>query len=279
MSLTGYTPLCNMRPRRPQPSGSRAHAEASRVKTVAIIPARLSATRLPGKPLADLLGRPMIVHVIERVRRARGLSAVCVATDDPGIAAVSERAGARVVMTSPHCATGTDRVAEAALALDVDFILNVQGDEPLLPPEAVEALREALEEGAPRGIELATLARPLEPGEALFPQVVKVVLAEDGTALYFSRSVIPFPRDGSALVPLAHVGLYGYTRAALARLASLAPTRLERAEGLEQLRALGHGLKMAVRVGPWKTQAVDTPEDLERVRALLRTQTPGTSGA
>ncbi len=239
------------------------------MRTVAVIPARLASVRLPGKPLALLAGRPMIAHVVERVRRARGLARVIVATDAERIASVAAQAGAEAVLTSPECASGTDRVAEVARGIDADLVLNIQGDEPLLPTDAVEALRESLEEARARGVELATLARPLDPEEADLPQVVKVVRAEDGTALYFSRSLVPYPRQPGALEPLAHLGLYGYTREALLRLSALPPTALERAERLEQLRALGHGMRMAVTVGPWRTQAVDTPEDLARARALL----------
>lgn len=240
------------------------------VRTIAVIPARLASTRLPRKPLADIGGVPMIVRVLDRVRAARGLDDVLVATDSGDIAAVVERAGGRAVVTSPDCQSGTDRVAEAVRGLDADFVLNIQGDEPLLPPHAVEDLAETLKEAAGRGVELATLARPMAPDEADSPQVVKVVLAEDGTALYFSRAAIPFPRDPDRVQPLAHVGLYGYTRGALARVAALTPTALEQAEGLEQLRALGHGLRMAVRAGAYQTLAVDTPEDLEKVRTFLK---------
>jgi 3-deoxy-manno-octulosonate cytidylyltransferase (CMP-KDO synthetase) len=239
------------------------------VRTVAIIPARLGSTRLPRKALAEIAGRPMVAWVAERVLAARGLDEVVVATDAPEIADAARKAGARALMTSPACPSGTDRVAEAARSLGADLVLNIQGDEPLLPPDAVEALRDALADGASRGVPLATLARPLLPEEAALPQVVKVVRAEDGTALYFSRSLVPYPREAGCVEPLAHVGLYGYTAAALEALSRLAPTALERAEGLEQLRALGHGLRMAVRVGPWRTQAVDTAEDLARVRALM----------
>jgi 3-deoxy-manno-octulosonate cytidylyltransferase (CMP-KDO synthetase) len=239
------------------------------VRTVAIIPARLGSTRLPEKALADIGGRPMIARVVEQVLKARGLAEVIVATDARAIAEAAERAGARAIMTSAACATGTDRVAEAVRTLDADLVLNIQGDEPLLPPEAVETLLETLQDAAARGIPLATLARPLLDDEAALPQVVKVVLAEDRTALYFSRSLIPYPRSAGLLTPLAHVGLYGYTRAGLERLSSLAPTALEQAEGLEQLRALGHGLRMAVGLGRWRTQAVDTAEDLARVRATV----------
>lgn len=239
------------------------------MRTIAIIPARLSSTRLPRKALALIAGRPMIAHVVEQVRRARGIDQVIVATDAQEIAVAARQAGAEAVLTSPGCASGTDRVAEAARNLDAELVLNIQGDEPLLPPEAIEALALALARGRDRGVELATLARPLEPEEAALPQTVKVVLAEDGTALYFSRSLVPYPREPGLLPLLAHVGLYGYTKSALMRLSGLGPTALERTEGLEQLRALGHGLRMAVAVGPWRTQAVDTPADLARVRAML----------
>lgn len=222
----------------------------------------------------------MIAHVVERALAARTVDQVAVATDSSDIARAAELAGAVAVMTSSAHESGTDRVAEAARALRADLVLNLQGDEPLLPPDAIDALQQTLQEAASRGVGLATLARPLEPEEASLPQVVKVVLAEDSTALYFSRSLIPFPRESEGPSPLAHVGLYGYTPAALARFAALPRTRLERAEGLEQLRALGHGMPIAVRVGPWRTQAVDTAEDLERVRSLvLRAQTRRPSGA
>lgn len=246
---------------------TRPPVKAGLVRTVAIIPARLGSTRLQGKALADIGGRPMIAHVVERVRAARGLDGIYVATDAPQIGEAATAAGAQVVMTSPACATGTDRVAEAARNIDAEIILNIQGDEPLLPPGAVEALRAALLAGLARGVEMSTLARPLEPAEESLPQVVKVVLAEDSTALYFSRSLVPHPRESGLVKALAHVGLYGYTRAALDRFARLPPTALEKAEGLEQLRALGHGWKIAVAVGDWKTLAVDTPEDLAQVRA------------
>jgi 3-deoxy-manno-octulosonate cytidylyltransferase (CMP-KDO synthetase) len=237
------------------------------VRTVAIIPARLGSTRLQAKALADIGGRPLVARVVERVRQARGLAGVYVATDSALIGEVAASAGAQVVMTSADCPSGTDRVAAAARSISCELVLNIQGDEPFIPPAAIEALAETLKSAAGRGVEMATLARPLEPAEESLAQVVKVVLAEDSTALYFSRSLLPFPRERHVVAPLAHVGLYGYTRAALERFASLPPTALERAEGLEQLRALGHGWKIAVATGPWKTQAVDTADDLAQVRA------------
>lgn len=271
--LTGMGPACNMRPptdpSRPGRVAGRGRRQDPPVKTVAVIPARLGSSRLAAKPLADIAGRPMIAHVVDRVRQARGLDAVVVATDSDDVAEAAQRAGALVRMTSPDCPSGTDRVAEVARSMDADLFLNVQGDEPLMPPEAVEALARLLKESAARGVEMATLARPLEPAEAPLSQVVKVVLAEDRTALYFSRSLVPYARTEGEVLPLAHVGLYGFTRRCLLHLAALPPTALERAEGLEQLRALGHGVRIAVEVGPWKTQAVDTPDDLAHVRAVF----------
>jgi 3-deoxy-manno-octulosonate cytidylyltransferase (CMP-KDO synthetase) len=211
----------------------------------------------------------MVAHVVERVLLAKGLAEVIVATDDDRIATAARKAGARPVMTSAACPSGTDRVADAVRGLDAELVLNIQGDEPLLPADAVEALHRTLIEGTGLGAGMATLARPLDAAEAGLPQVVKVVLAEDRTALYFSRSIVPFPREPGVVKPLAHVGLYGYTRETLERLSTLPPTGLERAEGLEQLRALGHGIRITVGVGPWKTHAVDTAEDLARVRALV----------
>ncbi len=251
------------------------------MNVVAIIPARLSSTRLPGKPLCDLHGRPLIQHVWERARCCRRVGSVLVATDDPGIAAVVEGFGGQAVLTSPSHRSGTDRLAEAAAGLSADVVVNVQGDEPLLDPEAVDAAVAAL--GADPGVEIATLSVPLtDLEEMLAPSVVKVVSDARGDALYFSRSPIPHLRQpggdqrAAAAAAVAaglarkHVGLYVYRRETLLRFAALPPAALEEAERLEQLRALHHGLRVRVVArasagGP----AVDTPEDLERVRALL----------
>ena len=237
---------------------------------VAIIPARFGSTRLPGKPLSDIHGKPMIQHVHERVRRARRPDRVLVATDDERIAAVVRGFGGEVVMTSRHHATGTDRLAEAAMATDAEIVVNVQGDEPMLARDP--------------GLDMATLSLPLrDVEEMLSPSVVKVVSDARGEALYFSRGPIPLVRDGASPdlraaaaaavgrgLARKHVGLYVYRRAALLRFAALPPCPLEEAEGLEQLRALHHGMRIRVVeregvAGP----AVDTAEDLERVRALL----------
>ena len=207
----------------------------------------------------------MVVRVLERAAAAQGIDAVAAATDDERIAAAVAKAGFRALMADPSCRNGTERIAQAARDLPADGYLNVQGDEPLVDPRALEELARLLRGGA----EMATLARPLEGGEEQLPQIVKVVLDGRGRALYFSRSLIPYPRAKGEVAPLAHLGLYGFSAAALQRFARLPETALERAEGLEQLRALWHGIPIEVGVGRWRSMAVDTPEDLERVRALF----------
>ncbi len=237
-------------------------------RVAVIIPARYGAVRFPGKPLADLAGKPLIAHVVERARRARGVDVVAVATDDTRIAAAAERSGALPIMTG-DAASGTDRVALAARQLvpRPEIVVNLQGDEALIAPEAVEALVAAMRE---TGAAMATLARPLEPGELDLPQVVKVVTDLRGDALYFSRAPVPHRRAGGAS-PLAraHVGLYGFTADFLETFASLAPGRLEREESLEQLRALENGFKIRVVETSYRGLGVDTPEDLARANAIL----------
>jgi len=258
-------------------AGRAAKSRAVRMPvTVAIIPARLRSTRLPGKALADIDGRPMVAHVAERVRRARGLERVIVATDDESIrAAVAGIAGVEAAMTRPDHPSGTDRLAEVAAGLAADVLINVQGDLPLLDPAMVELLaaRMADEPDLP----MATLATPIHDGaEFASPHVVKVVLDRAGRALYFSRAPIPHDRDGERAagepLGLRHVGLYAYRRDVLLRLAATPPTALERREKLEQLRALEHGI--AIGVSLWDADAplveVDTPDDLARARAAVR---------
>lgn len=238
------------------------------IRVAVIIPARYGAQRFPGKPLADLGGKPMVAHVVERARRARGVDEVAVATDDQRIARVAEAAGARAVVTGP-AETGTDRVAQAArtLAPRPGIVVNLQGDEPLVDPGALERLVAVMQQG---GTEMATLARPLEADELARPQVVKVVTDLRGNALYFSRAAIPHRRAGGASpLALAHVGVYAFTAEALERFAALPPGRLEREEALEQLRALENGLEIRVVETGYRGFGVDTPEDLEKARALL----------
>ncbi len=232
-----------------------------------IIPARYGATRFPGKPLALLAQKPLICHVAERAARARGVARVAVATDDERIAAAARSCGAEAVMTGP-AATGTDRVAEAARKMGgAEVVVNLQGDEPLIEPAAIEALLHAMDEG---GTEMATLARPLDEGEWNRPEVVKVVTDHAGHALYFSRACIPARPDGSpSPLARAHVGMYAFTAAFLERFASLTPGRLEREERLEQLRALEHGFRIRVVDTRYSGFGVDTLQDLERARALV----------
>jgi 3-deoxy-manno-octulosonate cytidylyltransferase (CMP-KDO synthetase) len=234
------------------------------VRLIAVIPARMDAQRLPGKPLADIGGRPMVVRVAEAASKAKGVDKVVVATDHERIAAAVTDCGFEARLTSEGCKNGTERVAEAARSLDGDAYLNVQGDEPLVDPASITSLAMLLREGVP----YATLARPLAAGEEHNPSVVKVVLDARSHALYFSRSLLPYPRTPGLLAPLAHLGLYGFSRDFLQTFARLPESPLEQAEGLEQLRALFHGHPLHVRVGPWSSIAVDTPADLEHVRAL-----------
>lgn len=240
--------------------------------TVAIIPARYRSSRLPGKALADIAGRPMVWHVARRVREVRGLARVIVATDDERIADAARAAGVEAVLTRPDHPSGTDRLAEVAAALDAEVVVNVQGDLPFVEPAMVEALAARMH--AEPALPMATVAVPLHDVAAWgSPHVVKVVISEAGRALYFSRAPIPYDRDGlcGAAEPLGwrHVGLYAYRREILLRLARLAPTPLERREALEQLRALEHGITIAVV--PWHEATtpieVDTEADLARARA------------
>jgi len=235
-------------------------------KAIVNIPARFGATRLPGKPLALLAGKPLICHVAERAARARGVARVAVATDDERIAAAARGCGAEAVMTGP-AATGTDRVAEAARAMGgAEVVVNLQGDEPLIEPGAIEALLGAMADG----VEMATLSRPLEAGEWERPHVVKVVTAASGDALYFSRAPIPHRREGGqSSLARAHVGVYAFAAGFLDTFTRLPPGRLEREESLEQLRALEHGHRIRVVETGYRGFGVDTPEDLERAHALL----------
>jgi 3-deoxy-manno-octulosonate cytidylyltransferase (CMP-KDO synthetase) len=241
------------------------------VSAVAIIPARFHSTRLPAKALADIAGRPMIEHVYRRASAARSVSRVIVATDDRRIADAVERFGGEAMMTSPAHQSGTDRLAEAAAALTCDVVVNVQGDEPLLDPRAIDAAVAPFV--ADPHLEMTTLRRRIADAEELHnPSVTKVVVDEDGFAMYFSRAPIPYTRAGQpAAQAWAHVGLYAYRRSTLMRLASLPPTPLERAEALEQLRALAHGIRIKAVETSHAGIGVDTPEDLARVREMLTT--------
>lgn len=242
---------------------------------VGIIPARYAATRLPGKPLLPIAGRPMIQHVYEQARRAETLSAVMVATDDERIAAAVSAFGGEAIMTSTTHRSGTDRLAEAARDLRADVIVNIQGDEPLIDPGTIDSLVAPFE--ARPELAMATLSTPiLRAEDAAADSVVKVVVDRESYAIYFSRLPIPFYRDENvppAAAPARHrkhIGLYAYRKEALMRFASLPPTPLEQAEALEQLRALEHGMRILVVPTAHDAISVDTPEDLERVRRLFQ---------
>ncbi len=245
------------------------------VSAVAIIPARYHSTRLPGKALADIAGRPMIELVYRRAEAARLVSRVIVATDDRRIADAVERFGGHAVMTSSSHQSGTDRLAEVARSLDAAIIANVQGDEPLIEPAMIdEALAPFATDPA---LQMTTLRRRIDdPAELANPNVTKVVVDSEDFALYFSRAPIPYTREGQPPAQAwRHVGLYAYRRSALLRLAALPPTALERAEALEQLRALAHGIRIKAIETQYDTIGVDTEDDLARVRQLVTADARG----
>ena len=239
------------------------------MNAVAVIPARYASTRLPGKPLLDICGKPLIQHVWETVSRARGLDEVVVATDDMRIAHAVQAFGGKVCMTSPDCRSGSDRVREVAASLAADVYVNVQGDEPLLEASAIERLRDVFTEDA--SVQVATLCSRISEEQARSPHQVKVVRDHAGNALYFSRAPLPFVREsGESTEFLGHVGIYAYRTDALRGFASLPFSPLERAEKLEQLRFLQAGIPVRVLEVPPMGVGVDTPEDLERVRAVVK---------
>ena len=240
------------------------------MRPTAVIPARYGAIRFPGKPLANLAGRPLVQHVWERAMKSDAFDRVLVATDDDRIEDAVRAFGGAVVRTSAACPSGTDRVAEVARAHpEVTHWVNVQGDEPLIALDALRSLAELVvqTEGA-----LCTLVRPLEESERQVPHVVKAVVASDGRALYFSRADVPFQRvDSAPPERWAHLGLYGYQREILLHLAALPPSPLEQSEGLEQLRALEAGIPIRVAKVAQGHAGVDTPEDLLRISLQLAT--------
>ncbi len=246
------------------------------LRALAVIPARWGSTRFPGKPLALLAGRPLVQHVVEAAQRSGAFERVLVATDDERIAEVVAGFGGQVERTSAQHRSGTDRVAEVVARLPSeapDVVVNLQGDEPLVDPGSLRRLVQAFTDVR---VAMATLVRPLEDAaERLSPHVVKVVPDIRGDALYFSRADIPFDRDGMRVPRFAHVGLYGYRRATLVRLAQLPPTTLEQAESLEQLRALEHGISIRCIVTEHRSIGVDTPADLARAEAALTARDQG----
>lgn len=237
------------------------------MRAVIVIPARFASTRLPGKPLADIHGKPMIQHVVERCALVPEVAAVVVATDDERVAAAVLAFGGQVVMTSPDHVSGTDRLVQVMQHLDADIFLNVQGDEPLVRPEDLAGLLDVMR--LDRTVAVGTLCHAVDAREALNPNCVKVVRDDAGFALYFSRAPIPYPREQASATYLKHVGVYAYRRDVLATYSQLARPMIESAESLEQLRLMAAGIRIRlVEVEP-TGPGVDTPECLERVRAIM----------
>jgi 3-deoxy-manno-octulosonate cytidylyltransferase (CMP-KDO synthetase) len=244
------------------------------MRVIGVIPARYESSRLAGKALADILGKPMVRHVYERARLARNLDEIVVATDDDRIRQIVAGFGARAIMTSAEHRSGTDRVAEAIGSDAAEIIVNIQGDEPMLDPLMLEEVVAPFRRGTCAG--LVTLKKEVfHDHEFADPGVVKVTTDPRGMALYFSRSLIPYPRSRTPHFHVfEHVGVYAYTRECLLRFAALPVSPLEEIEGLEQLRALENGIPILVVETRSRVQSisVDTQADLERVREALREQ-------
>lgn len=248
-------------------------------KAVAIIPARFDSIRFPGKPLAVLKGKPLIQHVHEQVAFANLVDAIFVATDDKRIFDAVTRFGGRAVMTSPKHTCGTDRVAEAAKDIDCDIIVNIQGDEPFIRPEMVDDVVKLLVDDQRASI--STLAkRTADVKEILSPNVVKVIIDNNGFAMYFSRSPIPYYRDEwkglgnitfttSHVAVFKHIGIYGFRKDALMNFSRMGQSKIEMIERLEQLRALASGVKIKVKETPYETFGIDTIEDLRKAEEWL----------
>jgi 3-deoxy-manno-octulosonate cytidylyltransferase (CMP-KDO synthetase) len=238
-------------------------------EALAVIPARYDSSRFPGKALVRLAGKPMVQHVVERVRRASRVARVLVATDDERIRRAVTEAGGEAVLTRREHRSGTERVAEVAAQLAAPIYLNVQGDEPLIDPAALDELVESLEEDP--SVQVATLSTPIaEMKDVMDPNIVKVVVDFDSHALYFSRAPIPWVREAStAARHLKHLGVYAFRREALLEFPTLPPGELERSERLEQLRWLENGWRVRVAETSYDSVSVDVPEDVARVEKLL----------
>ena len=235
-----------------------------------IIPARYGSTRLPGKPLAMIGDKPMIQHVYEQVSKAMEIEQVIVATDDQRVYDAVVAFGGQAMMTRPDHLTGTDRLAEvAATHTEIDVVINVQGDEPLIDASVIDALAREFKEDS--SLQMGTVGCPLLEEEYNEPSAVKVIVNRLGNAMYFSRSLIPYPRNAFVQPPLKHVGMYGYQRQFLLDYAKMEPTPAELTESLEQLRALENGYTIRVITTDQRFVGVDTPEDLDRVNEIFRT--------
>ncbi len=239
------------------------------MNVIGVIPARYHSSRLPGKPLADILGKPMIQYVYENAARSKTLDDLIVATDDERILRAVEAFGGKAVLTSPDHTTGTDRVAEVIASLEVGIVVNIQGDEPFVHPGMVDEIVTPLLDDP--DLPMCTSMHEItDPKDFDNPAVVKTVCDLSGNALYFSRALIPYPRKEENLRVFEHIGLYAFRKAFLLTYARLEPTPLETLESLEQLRALEHGyrIKVVETTQDYIPLSVDTPEDLERARLL-----------
>ncbi len=239
------------------------------MKIICVIPARYASTRLPGKPLADIAGKPMIVRVYERALQAKIPSEVIAAVDDERVFEAVKAAGGNAVMTKKDHPTGTDRLAEVALKCeDADVIINIQGDEPLIDPQIIDDLAQQFIDD--EDLQMATVKTPMNEDEKAEPGNVKVITDKNGYALYFSRSLIPYPRENTGVTVYKHIGIYGYRRDFLLQYAKMEPTPLETTESLEQLRALENGYKIKVIATDKHFVGVDTKEDLQKVNEIYK---------
>ena len=238
------------------------------MNVLCVIPARYASSRLPGKPLADIAGKPMIQWVYEQASKAKRPQETIVATDNQRVFAAVDGFGGRVIMTRADHQSGTDRLAEVARKYPlVDLIVNVQGDEPLIPPEIIDLLVSAFDDE--KDISMATLKCIMPESEYSNPAAVKVVTDANNNALYFSRAQIPYLRNNTGVKIYKHIGIYAYKRDFLMNFANMQPSILEQTESLEQLRALENGYKIKVLPVDYSVVGVDTPEDLEKVRIIL----------
>lgn len=244
-----------------------ALGKTSKKKLVIVIPARYASSRLPGKPLVEILAKPLVQHVYELAQQVPEAHAVLVATEDQRVKDVVHAFGGQCVMTSSHHPSGTDRLVEVMDFVEADVYINLQCDEPLVRPEAISLLAAGMQ--TDDSVQVGTLCCALPPDEATNPNIVKVVLTAEGDALYFSRALIPYPRDGVPACYLKHVGIYAYRREVLRAYADLSRPMIERMEKLEQLRLLAAGYRIRVFHIPPVGPGVDTPECLEHVRTLM----------
>lgn len=228
----------------------------------AVIPARLQSSRFPEKVLADRTGKPLVQHVVDQVKRCRNVREIIVAADSQRVADRLKSFGTRVILTNPDHPSGTDRIAEVAMQIDAELLVNVQGDEPEIEPETIDLLIERMNQtGSRMGTVVTPFAAPRDPAD---PNIVKAVLALDGSALYFSRHAVPFDRDGTGKPTyFHHLGVYGFRRSFLLEFASWSPTPLEQTEKLEQLRALEHGVRIDTVTIPSAPAGIDTAEQYD----------------